>query len=323
MQVWSLVWFLLVGWVGCSGPSTDGGTDDPTDDPMGRTTDTGNPTDTTTDTTGCEPLTCEVLAADCGAPDDGCGNPLDCGTCEGWLECGVNEPFVCGAECPEGCPPGATCSSEGVCVGADLGDLVFDVPTIEVSGAVTLNGAVPVNGPSCGVDDYATARVTFREVNRGYVVTADATCSTGHTFGPTQLFPGTYQIEVRGVYTDTTNLPIVSSVVQDGVVLQADRDDLALDVETREVAGAITLNGASPQNGPSCDVDDYSTGRVTFREVERGYVITTDATCSTDHGFGPAQVFPGIYQVSVRGVYTDTTNLPISEVVSVSRLEVP
>src|SRR5262245_10593047 len=37
--------------------------------------------DTTTTTTLCVPTTCEALGAECGSQDDGCGVPLECGTC--------------------------------------------------------------------------------------------------------------------------------------------------------------------------------------------------------------------------------------------------
>ena len=43
-------------------------------------------------------FTCEDLGADCGAPDDGCGTPLSCGTCGAGTTCGGNgTPFVCGS----------------------------------------------------------------------------------------------------------------------------------------------------------------------------------------------------------------------------------
>jgi hypothetical protein len=35
----------------------------------------------------CEPMTCEDLGASCGMPDDGCGDPLDCGSCGGTSVC--------------------------------------------------------------------------------------------------------------------------------------------------------------------------------------------------------------------------------------------
>ncbi|MCS6857267.1 MAG: hypothetical protein NZM37_06110 [Sandaracinaceae bacterium] len=35
----------------------------------------------------CQPRTCEMIGYECGAPDDGCGRPLDCGSCEFGARC--------------------------------------------------------------------------------------------------------------------------------------------------------------------------------------------------------------------------------------------
>jgi hypothetical protein len=35
---------------------------------------------------GCEPKSCFDLAVECGATDDGCGGPLDCGGCFWWFQ---------------------------------------------------------------------------------------------------------------------------------------------------------------------------------------------------------------------------------------------
>nr|MBX2796995.1 hypothetical protein [Myxococcales bacterium] len=116
--------------------------------------------------------------------------------------------------------------------------------------------------------------------------------------------------------------PLTSFVAIDSRSFTADTTNLVLDVPTIDVSGAITLNGATPTNGPSCGVDDYETARVTFVEIADGYMFTASSTCTDDHTFGPTQLFPGIYKVSVRGVYTDTTDLPLTSFVALSRLEV-
>jgi hypothetical protein len=83
--------------------------------------------------TACMPATCEDMAAECGAVDDGCGGTLQCGGCEGTVTCGGGGvPSVCGsptcvattcgaagAECgsiPDGCGGSLAC---GAC-GGDL-----------------------------------------------------------------------------------------------------------------------------------------------------------------------------------------------------------
>jgi len=70
-----------------------------------------------TDATGgdagpCVPTTCALAHADCGRMDDGCGIPLDCGTCTDPDVCGAGGPHVCGVPSPwrnitpEGANPG-------------------------------------------------------------------------------------------------------------------------------------------------------------------------------------------------------------------------
>jgi len=39
------------------------------------------------DTCVCAATTCEAIGYECGAPDDGCGMPLDCGSCGGGATC--------------------------------------------------------------------------------------------------------------------------------------------------------------------------------------------------------------------------------------------
>lgn len=57
----------------------------------------------------CEPKSCADLGKDCGPVDDGCGSPLDCGSCPVNETCGGDgTPGVCG-----GCVP-KTCESETV-----------------------------------------------------------------------------------------------------------------------------------------------------------------------------------------------------------------
>lgn len=55
---------------------------------------------------GCTPHTCAALGYQCGGADDGCGHPLDCGTCGECQSCGGSGvPHVCGGGgcCPRKC----------------------------------------------------------------------------------------------------------------------------------------------------------------------------------------------------------------------------
>jgi hypothetical protein len=51
----------------------------------------------------CTPTSCKALGFNCGVIDNGCGMPLDCGTCTPPLKCGggqdgQNTPNVCGGD---------------------------------------------------------------------------------------------------------------------------------------------------------------------------------------------------------------------------------
>lgn len=74
--------------------------------------------------TGCTPITCESVGAECGQISDGCNGVLECGTCEDGLECG-GEPQICQQfECtPITCEDvGANCGP----IGDGCGGLIED-----------------------------------------------------------------------------------------------------------------------------------------------------------------------------------------------------
>ncbi len=47
------------------------------------------------DTCLCTPMTCEEQSFECGAQTDGCGMDLDCGTCPGGADCGMDGMCAC------------------------------------------------------------------------------------------------------------------------------------------------------------------------------------------------------------------------------------
>ena len=73
------------------------------------------------DTCPCIPVTCADIGANCGAPGDGCGGTLDCGTCTDPQTCGGGGiDFVCGCT-PHSCTDlGANCGAPGDGCGGTL-----------------------------------------------------------------------------------------------------------------------------------------------------------------------------------------------------------
>jgi hypothetical protein len=64
------------------------------------------------------PKTCAELGFNCGTQDDGCGHPIDCGTCDPCIPC---KGGVCAGKLVHLCVP-TTCAAKGVeCGGTDDG----------------------------------------------------------------------------------------------------------------------------------------------------------------------------------------------------------
>lgn len=86
----------------------------------------------------CTPGTCRTLGATCGTLDDGCGSPLDCGTCGSGTSCGGGgTPNLCGS--PR-CVP-TTCEARGASCG-----LLYD----GCYGELDCGSCAP--GETCGGD---------------------------------------------------------------------------------------------------------------------------------------------------------------------------
>jgi hypothetical protein len=64
-------------------------------------------------TTGCAPKTCAAQGLQCGVTGDGCGNQLNCGTCQSPLTCGGGGQFgICGQPDAGTCVPNTNCTGK-------------------------------------------------------------------------------------------------------------------------------------------------------------------------------------------------------------------
>ena len=78
----------------------------------------------------CEPMTCAELDAMCGAPDDGCGSPIDCGACDAGGTCTDGR-----CSCPEDSrEPNETFGD------ADGQPVLFDIPNEDWSMEYSMFG---------------------------------------------------------------------------------------------------------------------------------------------------------------------------------------
>ena len=213
-------------------------------------------------------------------------------------------------------PGAAYVGSTGLAVSAAVANLAYDVKTFSVSGAVTLNGANPVSSDtSCYASGTATnfprGSVVLTDAAQGISFRADlqGCTNTAATFS-TNVFPGTYKVTVAG---SSSNLPGAAYVGSTGLAVSAAVANLAYDVKTFSVSGAVTLNGANPV---SSDTSCYASGTAT--NFPRGSVVLTDAAqgisfradlqgCTNTAATFSTNVFPGTYKVTVAG---SSSNLP-------------
>jgi hypothetical protein len=207
-------------------------------------------------------------------------------------------------------------ASSALVVNGPLANLTFDEKTSPVSGTVTLNGANPIsNSTSCVVtatDTTARGTVTLKETTTGvsFNTSLQGCTNTTATFS-TVVYPGTYKVTVSGFYSD---IPRPAYVASSAVVVNAAVANLAFDVKTTPVSGAVTLNGANPvSNSSSCALTDAShrRGAVTLVETTQGYSFSASlqgCTNTTAATFSTA-VYPGTYEVTVSGDYSDLPGL--------------
>ncbi|MHB8875748.1 MAG: hypothetical protein ACYC8T_18840, partial [Myxococcaceae bacterium] len=260
---------------------------------------------------GCAATTCQAQGKNCGSISDNCGGTLACGTCTGSTTCGGGGTAnVCGATCAVTCPQGYTCNSQGICAGGVATNLVLDVKTFTVSGRVTLNGAAPANvTTNCtNYPNDVKASVLFTDSSRGYSVTADVLCSSATFAFSTQLYPGTYEVRVRG--SSYSNVPSASYQVATGYVVSAALSNQVFDVKTFTVSGRVTLNGVAPAN-VTTNCTSYPNdvkASVVFTDSSKGYSVTADVLCSSAAFAFSSQLYPGTYVVRVRG--SSYSNVP-------------
>jgi hypothetical protein len=98
----------------------------------------------------CVPKTCEELRAQCGTIDDGCGEPLDCGTCTAPEECGAGGiPNLC--DCPR-----RTCESDECGTLPDGCGGTIDCGGCSGNDTCGSDGRCQCTRDTCGPDDCGT-----------------------------------------------------------------------------------------------------------------------------------------------------------------------
>ena len=203
-------------------------------------------------------------------------------------------------------PNAAYVAESALTLSADKSDLLLNVQTLQLSGKVTLNGAVPQVDTYCMTNPTAiTSRVRLTDAARGYSFTLNTLCKDAAFPFAGVVFPGSYRVVVDGTST-YSNVPNGAFVADPALALSADKSGLLLDVKTVQVSGKITLNGAAPTpTATYCPTNPTAvTGHVRLIEATKGYTYSLNTLCK-DAGFGfSGTIFPGTYQVTVDGQNT-------------------
>ncbi len=168
------------------------------------------------------------------------------------------------------------------------GSLAVDIPSIEIQGQVTLNGAAMGSAPS------DRGRLSF-VAEDGSTAHSDSLGTSGVATYRARLFPGLYDVIYEPSETlcrseaefpcNRGRLASAQSLLQSGA--------LDLDVPTVRVSGAVTLNG----------------GPVPSANSERGHLVfaTEDGAAATEPFEAPGAityeltVMPGTYELSYEG----------------------
>ena len=191
-------------------------------------------------------------------------------------------PALCGDGSAMPCVSGTL--REGVVVGTGGGALDLDIPSVQVSGAVTVNGETMPNASG------SRGAITFTSSEGSATTSSLATSGAAHY--QLALLPGSYDVLFQGNPqlcggAALPQVPCNAATLRTGVALQAS-GALDLDVAAIQVTGNVTLNGGA--------LSGSSVGSVVF--TGQGGGALTSATLGTGRSAYGFTLVPGTYDVS-------------------------
>jgi len=188
--------------------------------------------------------------------------------------------------------PQVPCNSGPLLTGQNLqqsGVLDMDIPSVQVQGAVTLNGAdMPAENTSRG-------QLRFSLVGGGGVLSQDFGSAGAVSYGLT-LLPGTYEVGLVAndylcSYSTLPQVPCVSGVLLGTQSLQQS-GVLDINIPAIQVQGTVSLNGAGMPD------ENTDRGQLLFTLAGGGGVLCQSfgSSGAVDYGL---TLLPGIYDVSL------------------------
>ena len=182
----------------------------------------------------------------------------------------------------------------------------FNVNSVTVSGALTVNNAPPVlktlavNGNACTDYTNRVAVLTFKNLTSGNSTSATVSCSNPAVYS-VLLVAGTY--EVRITNGGGANVPGPESILNSSLAITSTATQ-HFNVNSVTVSGALTVNNAPPilktlaVNGNACT--DY-TNRVavlTFKNLTSGNSTSATVSCANPAAYSVLLV-AGTYEVRI------------------------
>ncbi len=198
-------------------------------------------------------------------------------------------------------------------VTAPRDDLIIDLKTVDVNGALKLNGQTPIAGDEClGLPEATATTLFFNNEQTKTSVHTRILCGSETFAFNLALPPGTYQVAVASE-EGRSNLPHGNATLAQPLIITAPQDNVVLALSTVGISGRVTLNGQEPAIGVSC-VNDSTFMPSGYWVLHKGPVETGTAyihrfSCDSDFSFSLAAP-PGTYQVSIVGAGSHLSNLP-------------
>lgn len=209
-------------------------------------------------------------------------------------------------------------------INSDVSGDVLDVKTANASGTITLDGATPGSSAACTNSPTSTkAQVSLTDATNGYAFSMAVPCSSSSFAWSGSLYPGTYQVRVAGAAA-YSNVPAQPYLANSALVVPVGGNvtGQTLDVQTRNVGGSVTLNGAMPSTSTACNPSPTATkASVLMSDDADGYSFSIPVSCSSASFTFMGAVYPGTYRISVAGS-NGYSNLPTQSYLGTPRLTV-
>lgn len=236
----------------------------------------------------CVPETCATLGVECGTIADGCGGTLDCGGCTGGLSCNQNS-----CSCP---------------VVTSMSTYTIDVPTVDITFQVTLNGQ-PVTNANTNDSDEGIFYLVHAATGERMSLPETAAGTTANYPVTRRVIPGFYDIYYGNGGTQT-NWPVNTNNL---LIANADltsSQTLNIDVPTVDITFEVTLGGQPVTSANTNDSDEGVFQLVDSRTGERMNLPETAAGTTPNYPT-TRRVIPGNYDIYYANGGTQT-NWPVN-----------